>query len=290
MKSILLKGKSKRSLYTGDTITEKILSRYIKEALKWRQLTIEEEKAVTRRIRNGDKKAVEELIHANLLFVINVANGYSHQGVPLTDLISIGNTGLITAAKRFDERKNFRFISYAVYWIRHAILEALAKQSRAVRVPINKVTQIVKLRKAIEKIEKKQHRSATPEEIGVALKIKSPEKLSGIMSLDESCVSLNSPSDNGVPLIEYLEDENACSPDADILKTSEREEIERHLGCLTKIEKKVIREYYGLDDDNPKTLADIGKKYKVTRERARQLKERALKKLRKAFNLERSIR
>lgn len=279
MKSLKLK----KPIYADISTEEKILTKYMDDVGKYKPLSSEEERALAKCVRKGDKKAAMKLVHANLTFVIKVANNYKNQGLPLLDLINIGNMGLIQAAKRFDDRKNYKFISYAVWWVRQAILQALANQSRAIRVPLHCVSQIIGVRRIKEKIEREKHREAFPEEIETALALKHPKTLSNLMCIDTPHLSLNSSSyDDGAPLVELLESDIE-SPEDLVLAVSEKEDVIKHLGCLTPMEKKVICEYYGINKDDAKTLADIGKKYKLTRERVRQIREQALRKLRVTY-------
>jgi RNA polymerase primary sigma factor len=285
MKSTASKGKKKKKyLRTDFTDQDKILGHYMNDVSRYKPLTPEEERKVAKRIRRGDKKATSELVRANLRFVINVAHNYSNQGIPLLDLINIGNMGLIRAAKGFDERKNFKFISYAVWWIRQAMLEALAMQSRAVRVPLTRVTQLMNLQKAKEKIEREMQRTASPAEIEAALKIKHPEALNDIMAMEKPALSLDTPMESGVSLVELLEDDTASSEE-EVIKKSEKEEINKHLKRLSSMERKVVQEYYGIGQDHEKTLTEIGNKYKLTRERIRQIKDIAIKKLRRQYHV-----
>jgi RNA polymerase primary sigma factor len=275
--------KTKKSSYTDNSTEEKILTQYMEDVGRYKPLSSVEEHELAKRIRKGDKKAAEKLIRANLTFVITVVNNYKNQGLPLLDLINIGNMGLIRAAKKFDERKNYKFISYAVWWIRQAVLGALADQSRALRIPMHCVSQIVSMRKIKEKIEREKQREAYPEEIEAALALKRPTALNKLISIDTPHLSLDTSSfDNGAPLVELMEGESD-SPEDLVLKLSEKEDIKRKLGCLTTMEKKVICEYYGIDKEDAKTLADIGKKFRLTRERVRQIREQALKKLRACY-------
>ena len=263
---------------------EDILIKYMKDINKYRTITPEEEILIAKRIRAGDKKAVKELVHANLPFVITVAKNYNNQGIPLIDLINIGNMGLMIAAKRFDHRKNFKFISYAVWWIRQSILKALAEQPRLIKMPLNRTAQLSNFKKIREKIEKEQHRSASQEEIESILKIKNPDILSDIRSMETHTLSLNKPLENGLCLMDFVRDEDA-STDGDLLIESEREDIERHLEVLTKMERKVIYGYFGLDQGKEMTLTEMGKRFKLTKERIRQIKDIALKKLRKKYHV-----
>jgi RNA polymerase primary sigma factor len=271
-----------KPLYNGDAATNKILDSYMKDIRGLKLLGLKMEGELAKRIREGDNTAIDELVSANLLFVVNVANKYSNQGIPVVDLINIGNMGLIKAAKKFDERKNFKFISYAVWWIRQAILDALAKQSRVVKIPYSKATQIFNIRKTKEKIEREEHREASSEELQTVLKLKNSETLDRIMSIDISRISLDSPVNEGVALVDCLQDEND-TPEEEAIIASEREYLIKNLNTLSKLEKKIICDLFGIDKIEPKSLAELGRKYKCSRERVRQIKNRALKKLKRKY-------
>ncbi|HHH52755.1 MAG TPA: RNA polymerase sigma factor RpoD/SigA, partial [Bacteroidetes bacterium] len=258
------------------------LEKYLQEIGKVDLLTPEEEVDLAKRIKEGDKEALEKLTKANLRFVVSVAKQYQNQGLSLSDLINEGNLGLIKAAQRFDETRGFKFISYAVWWIRQSILQALAEQSRIVRLPLNKVGSLNKINRAFAALEQEFEREPTTEEIAKELEL-SVEEIETTLGVASRHVSMDAPFVDGEDnsLLDVLENEN--TPDTDVhLEYSEslRREIERSLGTLTKRQKDVLIYYFGIGLEHPVSLEDIGDMLGLTRERVRQIKDKAIAKLR----------
>src|SRR5512133_3519516 len=256
------------------------LALYLKEIGKNRSLTIEDEAKLAVKIRKGDKKALEKLVNANLRFVVSVARNYQNQGLPLSDLINEGNLGLIRAAKRFDEKKNFKFISYAVWWIRQAILQALAEQSRIIKLPLNRVGTIHKIGKMQSKLEQKFRRLPNVEELAEELKIDISE-VQETIKIGNSHMSLDAPLQHGEDsrLMDVLQDEDQLLPDNGLMEVSLQDEISKTLDTLSEREKEVVRLYFGIGEETSHTLEEIGQRFNLTRERARQIKEKALRRL-----------
>ncbi|MFP4165497.1 MAG: RNA polymerase sigma factor RpoD/SigA [Chitinispirillaceae bacterium] len=256
------------------------LALYLKEIGKNRSLTIEEEAKLAVRIRKGDRKALEVLVRANLRFVVSVARNYQNQGLPLSDLINEGNLGLIRAAKRFDEKKNFKFISYAVWWIRQAILQALAEQSRIIKLPLNRVGTIHKIGKTQSKLEQKYRRLPNVEEIAQELQLDENE-VQETIKIGNSHMSLDAPLQSGEDskLLDLLQDRDQVLPDNGLMDISLHEEINKTLNTLSEREKEVVRLYFGIGEETSHTLEEIGQRFNLTRERARQIKEKALRRL-----------
>jgi RNA polymerase primary sigma factor len=259
---------------------ENSLALYLKEIGKNKTLPVEEEALTAVRIRKGDRKALEKLVKANLRFVVSVARNYQNQGLPLSDLINEGNLGLIRAAKRFDEKKNFKFISYAVWWIRQAILQALAEQSRIIKLPLNRVGTIHKIGKAQSRLEQKYRRIPNVEEIARELKL-DEEEVQETIKIGNSHMSLDAPLQQGEDskLMDLLQDEDQELPDDGVMEISLQEEINQTLDTLTNREKEVIKLYFGIGEETAHTLEEIGQRFNLTRERARQIKEKALRRL-----------
>ncbi len=259
---------------------ENSLALYLKEIGKNKTLPVEEEAQTAVRIRKGDRKALEKLVKANLRFVVSVARNYQNQGLPLSDLINEGNLGLIRAARRFDEKKNFKFISYAVWWIRQAILQALAEQSRIIKLPLNRVGTIHKIGKAQSKLEQKYRRIPNIEEIARELKL-DEEEVQETIKIGNSHMSLDAPLQQGEDskLLDLLQDEDQELPDDGVMEISLHEEINQTLDTLTCREKEVIKLYFGIGEETAHTLEEIGQRFNLTRERARQIKEKALRRL-----------
>jgi RNA polymerase primary sigma factor len=257
------------------------LDRYLHEIGQEDIVTKEKEVELAREIRNGSLKALDTLIKANLRFVVSVAKGYQNQGMPLCDLINEGNLGLIKAAKRFDETKGFKFISYAVWWIRQAILSGLAEQSRIVRLPLNRVGALHKIGKTSKSLEQEFGRAPTANEIADELGMSSHEVVDNL-SISSRHLSLDAPFSDGEDnkLLDLIYDKNQTSPDEKAMEYSLKLEIEKALSTLTDREAEVISLYFGINQDNPLTLEDIGKIFNITRERVRQIKEKALNRLR----------
>jgi len=258
------------------------LEKYLQEIGKVDLLTPEEEVELAKRIKQGDQEALEKLTKANLRFVVSVAKQYQNQGLSLSDLINEGNLGLIKAAQRFDETRGFKFISYAVWWIRQSILQALAEQSRIVRLPLNKVGSLNKILKALVELEQKYEREPTAEELSKALNIPKSE-IETTLGVASRHVSMDAPFVEGEDnsLIDVLEDPEAKDTDHDLtFRESLRKEIERALSTLTKRQADVIRLYFGIGEEHPMSLEDIAERFDLTRERVRQIKDKALHKLR----------
>ena len=257
------------------------LEKYLDEISQISLLTPEEEIEFTRRIKQGDQEALNKLIRANLRFVVKVAKEYQNQGLPLTDLINEGNLGLIKAAKRFDETRGFKFISYAVWWIRQSILKSLAEYSRVVRLPLNRVGLISKVNQLVRTLEQQYNREPSFEEISNELEISIPD-ISEALSSSAFHISLDQPiqrSEDGT-MKEIIHNPDSKMPDRDLVKESLRQEIRRVLKSLAPREEKIIKMYFGVDYERPYTLEEIGERLKLTRERVRQIKERALVRLR----------
>ncbi len=256
------------------------LALYLKEISKNQALTVEEEVRLAIRIHKGDRQALDRLVRANLRFVVSVARNYQNQGLPLSDLINEGNLGLIRAARRFDETKNFKFISYAVWWIRQSILQALAEQSRIIKLPLNRVGTIHKIGKTQSRLEQKFHRLPYSSEIAEELSITELE-VQETMQIGNSHISLDSPVHAGEDsrLIDTLPDDERERPDNGYMEISLQEEVNKALDSLDEREKEVVRLYFGIGEDMSHTLEEIGQKYNLTRERARQIKEKALRRL-----------
>ena len=260
------------------------LEKYLQEIGKVDLLTPEEEVELAKRIKQGDQAALEKLTKANLRFVVSVAKQYQNQGLSLSDLINEGNLGLIKAAQRFDETRGFKFISYAVWWIRQSILQALAEQSRIVRLPLNKVGSLNKINKAFSELEQEYEREPSPEELAEMLDIPT-EEVETTLGVAARHVSMDAPFVEGEDnsLLDVLE--NASTPDTDkSLEYNEslRREIERSLSTLTDRQCDVIKLYFGIGVEHPMSLEDIGDKFGLTRERVRQIKDKAINKLRSA--------
>jgi RNA polymerase primary sigma factor len=257
------------------------LEKYLQEIGREGLINFEEEVKLARRIREGDQVALDRLTKANLRFVVSVAKQYQNQGLSLPDLINEGNLGLIKAAKRFDETRGFKFISYAVWWIRQSILQALAEQSRIVRLPLNQVGSLNKIRKAFSKLEQEFEREPSSEELSAILEI-APDKIADTMRVSGRHVSMDAPFVNGEDnsLLDVLE--NSDSPRADTLLMSEslQQEIERSLSTLTEREREIVKLFFGIGVNHGLTLEEIGDKFDLTRERVRQIKEKAIRRLR----------
>ena len=268
---------------TGRTVNEsnRSLSRYLEEIGDFEPLNPDREVELAIKIKKDDHSALEELVKANLRFVVSVAKDYQGQGLPLTDLINEGNLGLIKAAGRFDETRGFKFISYAVWWIRQSILQALAEHSRIVRLPLNRVGTISKITKTAEKLEAEIERSPNEKEIGRQLNMTSDEVIDA-MRISRRHQSLNAPFRDGDKnsLIDIIKDDNQIEPDAPLMTDSLKDEIRNSLATLKDREKMVIKMYFGIERDYALTLNEIGEEFNLTRERVRQIKEKAIRRLR----------
>jgi len=256
------------------------LDKYLQEIGKVDLITAEEEVELARRIKQGDQLALEKLTKANLRFVVSVAKQYQNQGLTLPDLINEGNLGLIKAAQRFDETRGFKFISYAVWWIRQSILQALAEQSRIVRLPLNKIGSINKINKAYSELEQEHERAPSAEEIGEKTGMSEMDVKESMRNSGRH-ISMDAPLVEGEDsnLYDVLRSSESPNPDNDLLNESLRTEIERSLATLTQREADVIRLYFGLSGQHPMTLEEIGETFDLTRERVRQIKEKAIRRL-----------
>jgi RNA polymerase primary sigma factor len=276
---------SMRQLKISKSITNResqSLEKYLQEIGKVELITPEEEVKLAVLIKLGDQKALDRLTKANLRFVVSVAKQYQNQGLTLPDLINEGNLGLIKAAQRFDETRGFKFISYGVWWIRQSILQALAEQSRIVRLPLNKVGLTNRIGKAFSQLEQEFEREPTTEEIAQFLDIET-EEVAATLSVASRHVSMDSPLSEGEEstLIDVMENPNSDATDRKMaFQESLHTEIERALSTLTERQKEVIRYFFGLGVDHPLSLEDIGAHFHLTRERVRQIKDKALSKLR----------
>ena len=274
-----------RQLKISKSITNResqSIEKYLQEIGKEDLLTPEEEVHLARRIRAGDQTALEKLTRANLRFVVSVAKQYQNNSLSLNDLINEGNLGLVKAAQKFDETRGFKFISYAVWWIRQSIIQALAEHSRMVRLPLNKVGSLTKINKVFSELEQKHQREPTPEEVAMVLEI-TVEEVEATLGISARHVSMDAPFTDGESnaLIDVLENFNADKTDNHLdYKDSLRIETERTLASLTEREKEVIKLFFGIGVEHPMTLEDIGEQLGITRERIRQIKDKAITKLR----------
>ena len=253
------------------------LDKYLQEIGKVELITADEEVALAQRIKQGDMAALEKLTKANLRFVVSVSKQYQNQGLSLPDLINEGNLGLIKAAQRFDETRGFKFISYAVWWIRQSILQALAEQSRIVRLPLNKIGSI---NKAYAKLEQKYEREPNFDEIAGLLEISENEVKESMRNAGRH-VSMDAPlvQDEDNNMYDVLRSDEGPTPETELLYESLRKEIERAVSTLTAREADVVRLYFGLGGEHPLTLEEIGERFDLTRERVRQIKEKAIRRL-----------
>ena len=259
------------------------LDKYLQEIGKVDLLTPEQEIELAIRIKKGDQAALESLTKANLRFVVSVAKQYQNQGLSLGDLINEGNLGLIKAAKRFDETRGFKFISYAVWWIRQSILQALAEQSRIVRLPLNRVGALNKIGKAYSNMEQELEREPSAAELAIELEMDVNE-VADTLKISGRHVSMDAPFAQGEDnrLLDVLQNDQQPTPDFKLMTESLKMEIERALSTLTEREAEVIRLYFGLNKEHSLTLEEIGERFNLTRERVRQIKEKAIRRLRHA--------
>lgn len=259
------------------------LDKYLQEIGKVDLLTPDEEIELAIRIKQNDHLALEKLVKANLRFVVSVAKQYQNQGLTLGDLINEGNLGLIKAARRFDETRGFKFISYAVWWIRQSILQALAEQSRIVRLPLNRVGALNKIGKAYSNLEQEYEREPSAHELAQELEMDINE-ISNTLKISGRAVSMDAPFAQGEEnrLLDILENDEQPSPDQSLMTESLRREIERALSTLSEREAEVVKLYFGLNKEHSLTLEEIGEKFNLTRERVRQIKEKAIRRLRHA--------
>ena len=263
------------------------IDKYLQEIGKVELLDVEEEIDLAKKIKGGDEKerqkALEKLTKANLRFVVSVAKQYQNQGLSLGDLINEGNLGLIKAAKRFDETRGFKFISYAVWWIRQSILQALAEQSRIVRLPLNRVGALNKIGKAYSTLEQEFEREPSADELAEQLDM-SLYEVSDTLKISGRHLSIDAPFVHGEDsrLVDIMPNQNQPLPDYKLINESLKIEIQRALNTLSQRERDVLKLYYGLEQENPLTLEEIGEKFKLTRERVRQIKEKAIRRLKHA--------
>jgi RNA polymerase primary sigma factor len=276
-------------------ITNKITSReslaldkYLNDIGKISLLSGDEEAELARRIRMGDEKALERMTEANLRFVVSVSKQYQNQGLTLSDLINEGNVGLMKAAKRFDETKGFKFISYAVWWIRQSILQAIVEHSRIVRLPLNKVGSYNKVNEAYISFIQEFEREPSNEELGALLDLTAKE-VSNMLRSNTRHVSMDSPiggDDSDTTMLDMYSSSDDRAPDSDLIDQSLIDEVKQGLSILSEREVEVLTAYYGLNEFKALTLEEIGEAFGLTRERVRQIKERAIRRLRKSYNSE----
>ena len=270
---------SRRPTTGSDT---RSLALYLHEINRTPLLTREQERDLAVRIRGGDKEALDGLVRANLRFVVSIAKQYANQGLSLEDLINEGNLGLIKAAHRFDEERGFKFISYAVWWIRQAMLQALAEHSRIVRLPLNRAGTLYRIGKVSRQLDQELGRAPSADEIAARLNIPAKE-VAETMVIANTHVSLDDPysaEKDDTALVDYLTDEAQASPDQGTYAAALSDDLERALATLSERERQILSLYFGLSGDAPMTLEDIGKRLKLTRERIRQIKEKAIQRLR----------
>lgn len=262
------------------------LDKYLNDIGKIAMLTPEQEADLARRIRDGDQNALGKLTESNLRFVVSVAKQYQNQGLSLSDLINEGNVGLMKAAKRFDETKGFKFISYAVWWIRQSILQAIVEHSRIVRLPLNKVGSYNKVNEAFITFVQEFEREPTNDELGELLDM-TPKEVANMLKGNGRHVSVDAPiggEDGDSTMLDIISNEDDQSPDNELMEQSLRDEVQQGLSILSPREVEVLSAYYGLNGYKALTLEEIGELYNLTRERVRQIKERAIRRLRKSYN------
>lgn len=285
IKSLLNEVHYMRQLKITKSITNResqSLDKYLQDIGKEELITAEEEVELARKIKQGDQRALEKLTRANLRFVVSVAKQYQNQGLTLPDLINEGNLGLIKAAQKFDETRGFKFISYAVWWIRQSILQALAEQARIVRLPLNQVGSLNKINKAFSRLEQEFERPPSAEELAEALEV--PEdKIKESLNVSGRHVSMDAPlssSEDGGTLMDVMANTDSPKADHALMAESLQREIERSLSTLTDKEREIIRLFFGIGMNHGLTLEEIGAKFNLTRERVRQIKEKAIRRLR----------
>lgn len=258
------------------------LEKYLQEIGKMSLITPEEEVSLARKIRTGDQEALEKMTKANLRFVVSVAKQYQHQGLSLSDLINEGNIGLIKAAQRFDESKGFKFISYAVWWIRQSILQALVEQSRMVRLPLNKVGSLSKLNKIMIHFEQQHEREPSHDELADIMNV-SAKEITEMMKGAGKHLSMDAPikeNEEGT-MIEFYQDSDSKPVDEDLAKESLKKDIKRVLATMNKRDADIVSCFFGVNGEVPMNLDEIGQRFGLTRERVRQIKEKAIRRLRK---------
>lgn len=278
---------TKKKKKTTGSRGKQSIEKYLEEIGNFQPLKPEEEIDLARKIRKGDGESLDKLVKANLRFVISVAKEYQGQGLPLSDLISEGNLGLIKAAQRFDETRGFKFISYAVWWIRQSILQALAEQSRVVRLPLNRVGAINKIGRALEQLEKTYGREPSIAEVASKMNMSDLE-VADVVKTSARHLSLDDPfkEEDGNSLLDVIKSDRYDPPDEGLMRESLQVEIDKVLETLKPREAEIIKLYFGLEGDRPLTLEEIGEHFKLTRERVRQIKEKALRRLRHRSRLE----
>ncbi len=278
-----------RQLKITNTITTReslALDKYLNDIGKIPILSAEEEAKLAYRIRQGDQEALEKLTRANLRFVVSVAKQYQNQGLSLGDLINEGNVGLMKAARRFDETKGFKFISYAVWWIRQSILQAIVEHSRIVRLPLNKLGSYNKVNDAFLSFVQEFERDPTNDELAELLDM-TPKEVANMLRGGSRHVSVDAPlnnEDGDATMLDMIKGDEDMGPDVELMEESLREEVQQGLSILSPREVEVLSAYYGLNGVEPLTLEEIGELYNLTRERVRQIKERAIRRLRKSYN------
>jgi RNA polymerase primary sigma factor len=257
------------------------LDMYLQDIARVELITADEEVVLAKKIRDGDQRALDKLVKANLRFVVSVSKQYQNQGLSLPDLINEGNLGLIKAAQRFDETRGFKFISYAVWWIRQSILQALAEQSRIVRLPLNKIGAINKINKTFSKLEQQLEREPSYDEISDQMDLL-PEDIQDILRNSNRHMSMDAPLSFGEDagnMYDLMENDAALKPDRELMSESLKQEIDRALSTLTGREADVVKLFFGLAGAHAHTLEEIGEKFELTRERVRQIKEKAVRRL-----------
>ncbi|MDD4847235.1 MAG: RNA polymerase sigma factor RpoD/SigA [Bacteroidales bacterium] len=256
------------------------LDKYLQEIGKVELLTAEEEVVLAQKIKQGDQQALEKLTKSNLRFVVSVAKQYQNQGLSLPDLINEGNLGLIKAAQRFDETRGFKFITYAVWWIRQSILQALAEQSRIVRLPLNKIGSINRINKAYARLEQQYEREPNAEEVADLLEIQVSDVQDSMRNSGRH-LSMDAPliQDEENTMYDVMRSDDNATPETDLIQESLRSEINRIIATLPKREAEVVKLFFGLDGSYPMTLDEIGEKFVLTRERVRQIKEKAIRRI-----------
>ncbi|MBP6429924.1 MAG: RNA polymerase sigma factor RpoD/SigA [Bacteroidales bacterium] len=279
-----------RQLKITKTITNRQISsldKFLQDVSKEEMISAEEEVLLAQRIKNGDQDALDKLVKANLRFVISVAKQYQNQGLSLPDLINEGNLGLIKAAKRFDETRGFKFISYAVWWIRQAILQALAEQSRIVRLPLNQVGALNRIKKETSLLEQKLERNPTLDELSDTLNT-TREKLADLISISLKAISMDAPvtEDEDINLIDIYVEDGAEGTDKKVMQESLSKEISRCLSILNQREREVIALFYGIGQNHGYTLEEVAVHFNLTKERVRQIKDRAIKRLKERAQTE----
>lgn len=278
-----------RQLKISNKITTReslALDKYLNDIGKIPMLTGDEEASLAERIRTGDQEALDKLTRANLRFVVSVAKQYQNQGLSLSDLINEGNVGLMKAAKRFDETKGFKFISYAVWWIRQSILQAIVEYSRIVRLPLNKVGSYNRVNQAFTSFVQKFEREPSEDELAELLDI-SPKEVANLLKGQNRHISVDAPisgEDGDATILDLMRTDENMHPDTQLMEESLKEEVQQGLSILSPREVEVLSSYYGLNGYKALTLEEIGELYGLTRERVRQIKERAIRRLRKSYN------